>query len=298
MSTLKAQFLKDGYIILDILSESELDSFRNIMAELLNVEKRADDETIHSSAFQHLGDEIKDFARENRQYYFHLLTKPGTEAIHPAFHHPKILAIEEELLGPDLIINNASILAANKGVKYDLGWHRDVIQIPQEEIDEGYLYSPNRNHNSCQINLTLYEEDALWIVPGSHNRVNTPEENAIFEGSKHYSPPSQQMPGAMRVQLKAGQAVFYNNNLIHRGYTAEVKVPRRTIHMGYHSASAPPTWHFYLLNGDLLTPEYLTRLSPTMQKMMEEYLACRRQYPRMSDTWKRGFAEQQVLEKG
>jgi len=294
MSTLKKQFLKEGYIILDILDESELSSFRKVMAKLLDVKVRADNEETHSSAFQHLGDEIRDFARENRQYYFHLLTKPGTEAIHHAFHHPKVMKIVEELLGPDLIINNASILAANKGVKYDLGWHRDVIQIPQEEIDEEYLYSPTRFHNSCQINLPLYEENALWIVPGSHNRVNTPEENALFAGSKHYSPPSQEMPGAMVVRLEAGQAVFYNNNLIHRGYTREVKVPRRTIHMGYHSATKPPTWHFYLLNSDLLTPPYMRQLSQTMHKMMEEYLVCRRQYPRMSDTWKQGFAEKGI----
>ena len=291
MSTLKEQFLSEGYVIVDVLDESELTAFRNIMAELLDVEVRADDNEEHSAALQHLGDEIRDFARENRQYYFHLLTKPGTEAIHHAFHHPKVMQITESLIGPDLIINNASILAANRGVKYDLGWHRDVIQIPQEEIDEDYLYSTTRFHNSCQINLPLYEENALWIVPGSHNRVNTPEENAVFGGSKHYSPPSHDMPGAMKVTLCAGQAVFYNNNLIHRGYTAEVKIPRRTIHMGYHSASKPPTWHFYLLDGDLLIPEYMERLSPTMRSMMDDYLACRNQYPTMSDTWKRGFAE-------
>ena len=292
MSTLKEQFESEGYVILDILDASELTSFRNIMAKLLDVEVRADDAEKHSSALQHLGDEIRDFARENRQYYFHLLSKPGTEAIHHAFHHPKVIKTVEELIGPNLIINNASILAANQGVKYDLGWHRDVIQIPQEEIDESYLYSPTRFHNSCQINLPLYEEHALWIVPGSHNRVNTPEENAIFDGSKHYSPPGLDMPGAMMVALDAGQAVFYNNNLIHRGYTPEVKTPRRTIHMGYHSADKPPTWHFYLLDGDLLTPNYMDRLSPSMRKMMDEYLGCRRQYPIMSDTWKRGFVEQ------
>jgi hypothetical protein len=94
------------------------------------------------------------------------------------------------------------------------------------------------------------------------------------------------MPGGIPVPLKAGQAVLYNNNLIHRGFTEKMKIPRRTLHMGYHSALYPPTWHFYLLNGDLLTPEYLDRLSPTMRRMMEEYLECRRQYPDMSQTWK------------
>jgi hypothetical protein len=58
--------------------------------------------------------------------------------------------------------------------------------------------------------------------------------------------------------------------------------------MGYHSASKPPTWHFYLLNAELLTPDYLDRLSPTMRQMMEEYLECNKQYPHMEDTWKEG----------
>ncbi|GJM27828.1 MAG: hypothetical protein DHS20C17_04630 [Cyclobacteriaceae bacterium] len=291
MNTLKSKFLENGYVIVDILEKTELESFRQIMADLLDVEVRADNREVHSSSFQHLGDEIRDFARENRQYYFHLLTKPGTESIHHAFHNPRIMGVVESLLGPDLIINNASILAANKGVKYDLGWHRDVIQIPQQEIEEDYLYSKTRFHNSCQINLPLYDEDALWVVPGSHNRVNTSEENAVFDGSKHYAPLGKEMPGAIPVPLKAGQAVFYNNNLIHRGYTEEVIIPRRTIHMGYHSASKPPTWHFYLLNAALLKPDYLAGLSATMQNMMHEYLECRRQFPQMSDTWKRGFAE-------
>jgi hypothetical protein len=67
------------------------------------------------------------------------------------------------------------------------------------------------------------------------------------------------------------------------------KVPRRTLHMGYHSASKPPTWHFYLLNAALLTPEYLNQLSPTMRQMMEEYLACKQEHPSMEDTWKEGY---------
>lgn len=45
------------------------------------------------------------------------------------------------------------------------------------------------------------------------------------------------MPNAVPVTLKAGQSVLYNNNLIHRGYTKKMKIHRRTLHMGYHSAS-------------------------------------------------------------
>ena len=258
------------------------------MDALLSPEVKASDTKKHSSSFQHFGDEIPDFGKEAKQYYFHLLTKPGTESIHHAFHHPVMLKAVEELLGPDLIVNNASILAANVGTEYSLGWHRDIIQIPEDEIED-WIFSPERFHNSVQINLPLVEENSLWVVPGSHNRPNTEAENMVFAGSKHYAPLGAEMPGGVPVKLDAGQAVLYNNNLIHRGYNEKMMLPRRTLHMGYHSAKFPPTWHFYLLNGDLLTPEYLDRLSPTMRTMMEEYLECRRQYPNMSDTWKKEY---------
>lgn len=287
-TSLKEQFLKDGYVIIDVLTEEEIQEFRTIMDKLLNPEIQASDTTAKGSSFQHLGDNIANFGQEARQYYFHLLTKPGTQPILHAFHHPVILKAVEELLGPDLIVNNASILAANVGTSYSLGWHRDIIQIPQNEIED-WLFSEERFHNSVQINLPLVEENSLWIVPGSHNRANTPEEDAAFQGSKHYAPIGVEMPGGVAVKLRAGQAVLYNNNLIHRGYTETMKVPRRTLHMGYHSASYPPTWHFYLLNGDLLTDDYLETLSPTMRSMMEDYLSCRAQYPSMEDTWKKSY---------
>jgi len=287
-ASLKKQFIEQGYIILDVLPEEEIIHFRGIMDTLLNPEIRASNNSKRDSSFQHLGDNISEFGQEARQYYFHLLTKTGTEPIHHAFHHPVILEAVEQLIGQKPIVNNASILAANEGTSYSLGWHRDIIQIPENQIED-WLFSPERFHNSVQINLPLVEENSLWIVPGSHNRPNTAEENTAFSGSKHYAPVGIKMPGGIPVKLNAGQAVLYNNNLIHRGYTETMKVPRRTIHMGYHSSEHPPTWHFYLLNDDLLTKEYLNTLSPTIKSMMEDYIACRSKYPDMSKTWTKAY---------
>ncbi len=281
----KDTFNTEGYLIVDVLTEKEVADFRVLMDALISPEIRSSDKESRSSSFQHLGDEIADFGKEARQYYFHLLTKPNTQSILHAFHHPVILKTVEELLGPELIINNASILAANVGTEYSLGWHRDIIQIPQDEIED-WLFSPERFHNSVQINLPLVDENSLWVVPRSHHRPNTPEENAAFRGSKHYAPVGAEMPGGIPVPLKAGQAVLYNNNLVHRGFTKKMTVPRRTLHMGYHSASLPPTWHFYLLNSDLVTPEYKETLSPTLRTMMDQYLECKTQYPDMTQTWK------------
>src|SRR5687767_12821246 len=107
----KERFLEDGYVIIDVLTEGEIRDFRKVMDALLSPQVKATDTKKHSSSFQHFGDEISDFGKEARQYYFHLLTKPGTEPIHHAFHHPVMLKAVEEIIGPDLIVNNASILA-------------------------------------------------------------------------------------------------------------------------------------------------------------------------------------------
>ena len=143
MSELRTKFEKDGYVIAQVLTDTEVNQFRTIMDGMLSEHKKTNDAKSHNASLQHLGDEIGDFGNENRQYYFHLLTKPGTEPIHHAFYQPKVLNIVEKLIGPDLIINNASILAFNPGVCYKLGWHRDVIQIPEEEIEDRLFFGPN-----------------------------------------------------------------------------------------------------------------------------------------------------------
>ena len=199
-----------------------------------------------------------------------------------------VLGIVERLLGPQPIVNNASILVFNPGVTYVQGWHRDVIQIPEDEIED-WLFSPERHHNSVQINLPLVDEECLWVVPCSHRRPNTDEENSASPAASTTPPSASRCRVPCRCGYVPARAVFYNNNLIHRGHSTDPTAARRTLHMGYHSATRPPTWHFYLLDADRLTDDYLARLDPTMRQMMDDYLACRAEYPEMSATWQRDF---------
>lgn len=87
---------------------------------------------------------------------------------------------------------------------YALSWHRDDIKAnatPEEEAEELKI-----KHYSIQWNAALYDDSCLTAVPRSHNRVRTPEERkANLEGGP--------MPGAQTLDLKKGQAVFYNNNI-------------------------------------------------------------------------------------
>ena len=277
-----------GYLLIDVFDPGDAIAIRRQIDGLLVPSERAGsvDRSFHASENQHQGDDVSAYRAASKHYYFHLLTNPLFLPIQQVFHRPEILSAIEQILGGSLIINNASLFAAEPGTCYKLGWHRDVIQIPPDEIDADALFSPERFHNSVQINLPLYDDETLWVVPGSHHRRNSPEEEAAFAGSKHYAPRDAVMPCGVRVPIKAGQAVLYNNNLIHRGYHPGFVLPRRSLHLGYHCAAKPPTWHFYLLNEAMFTADYRARMTPAVRAMIEAYFHCRSRYPRMEDTWR------------
>jgi len=282
-----ATYHRQGYLLIDVFPESDAVSLRQQIDAVLDQhgQRTTTDRAFHSSENQHHGDAITNFRAKAKHYYFHLLTNELFLPIQHVFHRPEILRAIERILGAPLIINNASLFAAEPGTTYKLGWHRDVIQIPQDEIDEEAIYHPDRFHNSVQINLPLYEDETLWVVPGSHQRKSTPAEQAAFAGSKHYAPRDAVMPGGINVKIRPGQAVLYNNNLIHRGYQPSFTVPRRSLHLGYHCAAKPPTWHFYLLDETSFTLAYRARMSPEVRAMIDAYFACRKDHPRMEDTW-------------
>lgn len=103
---------------------------------------------------------------------------------------------------------------------FALRWHRDDVppELPAEEelarLREPMLHS--------QWNLALYDDTSLIVVPGSHNRARTDAERSA-------DPYEDDMPGQKVVKMRAGDLVFYNNNVLHRG-VYDSKVERMTLH--------------------------------------------------------------------
>lgn len=89
------------------------------------------------------------------------------------------------------------------------------------------------------IYSALYDDSCLFVVPNSHRRVRTEAERDITIND----PKSHNMPDKLRVDLKAGQTVFYDNNILHRAsYDSSKK--RATLHAsmgtiegGHHRAA-------------------------------------------------------------
>ncbi|KAG0743710.1 hypothetical protein G6F57_002580 [Rhizopus arrhizus] len=106
---------------------------------------------------------------------------------------------------------------------FDLTWHRDAIPAETPETEEKEkLAIP---HYGTQWNTALYDDACLYVVPDSHRRVRTAKEREITI----HDPKSSKMPNQLRVELKAGQTVFYDNNILHRAaYLSSQK--RATLH--------------------------------------------------------------------
>ncbi|KAF2401940.1 phytanoyl-CoA dioxygenase [Trichodelitschia bisporula] len=103
---------------------------------------------------------------------------------------------------------------------FELRWHRDDIAATATAEEE--LARLNKPAWHAQWNLALYDDASLIVVPGSHARARTDAERAA-------DPFEKNMPGQKIVQMKAGDVVFYNNNILHRGaYSASVE--RATLH--------------------------------------------------------------------
>jgi len=155
------------------------------------------------------------------------------------------------------------------------------MQIPDEEIDPTW-FTDAHLHNYVQVNLALGVDHCLWLVPGSHRRPFDAAERALFGESQKMAPlDGGELEHGKQIVLQPGEAAFYNNNTVHRGYGGVLPTRRVTIHLGFHSTAHAPTPHFGVLDRSEYTVSYLASLEADVRAMIERHLAERVRHPRM-----------------
>ena len=144
--------------------------------------------------------------------------------------HDHTLGVSRQALGtPDVGLKNM-FLMCNPETDYgpDL-WHRDTqptSRAPLAGIQADMLAN---GPGYVQWNIPLYDDDVLWVVPGSHRRLNTAQENR--ELLKNRRAP---LSSGMQVKLEAGDGVMYINTILHWPSNYSTKL-RRVIHLGYRA---------------------------------------------------------------
>jgi hypothetical protein len=147
---------------------------------------------------------------------------PASQTFIENYFSTPIINIVKELLqceDDDLVLELFNLLC-RPDRDFELTWHRD--DIPATATAEQELERLQQPAWSAQWNLALYDDQSLIAVPGSHVRARTQVE-------RDADPFATGLPGEIRVQMKAGDVVFYNNNILHRGaYKGDVE--RMTLH--------------------------------------------------------------------
>ena len=166
---------------------------------------------------------------------------PGRKEFAKLYFGNAIIGVVKELLGLNLydprseegiVMELFNLLVSPSGKQdFELRWHRDDIRWEVDEEDERRQLdekSPGGRQAHTQYNIALFEDESLVVVPGSHRRVRT----EIERGADPYE---KELPGQVVVKMKAGDAVFYDSNIVHRGVYKGVdwekgEVGRMTLH--------------------------------------------------------------------
>ena len=140
-----------------------------------------------------------------------------------------LLSVVKELVGDDgdgMVMELMNMLVRpDREAGFELAWHRDDVPATatrEEEEERLGRDVVGGWYGHAQWNLPLWDDDSLVVVPGSHRRARTDVERAA-------DPYEALLEGQVRVELKAGDVVFYDNNVLHRGVYDAGK-ERMTLH--------------------------------------------------------------------
>ncbi len=252
-------FVENGYIIRkNALSTTDIESYRSAIDRILH---KCRVEGLHADHLRYIDGERDDIWGVNNIFHPSIRERALVEAL----AHPQILDVTEALIGKRLRYHLCTLLVNSERKPYHIRWHRDTAadgEIPLERLLSGL-----RNH--VQLNGALYDDETLYIVPGSHRRELTDAERTVLQET-----PMAEMPNQLAVKLKAGDIVFYNSRIIHKGYNL-TGAKRQTLH--YAVLVAPPEGTPANDKGVesqawLNEPNFLGSLPPQLKPLFDNWL--------------------------
>lgn len=167
------------------------------------------------------------------------------------------------------------------------GWHRDCQFFPgvDEEAQKRAIAEEADPPRELHMHIPLVPTQATEVVPGSHNRWDTPEEHQI----RTKDATSDKMPGRLVIQLQPGDLAFFHVNALHRGMYHK-GVRRRTIAVTFGRASHPrkatpemmKQWRGYVATYQpwFLKQGYLDGCAPSTRAFFQRFVDVYR------DSWK------------
>ncbi|KAI9714721.1 MAG: hypothetical protein M1820_000010 [Bogoriella megaspora] len=221
---LQAAIAKDGFVIIpSILTSEELSILRNACSSTITLARSGQWPHVRTLPTQFPPWPQSPPPSTGIWGVQHLLHPdlPASPIFAKSYFHPRVLGAARDIIGckdEELVMELYNLLV-RPDEDFKLRWHRDDIPWDASDGEEMDRLPDPAFH--AQWNLALYDDESLIAVPGSHVRAKTKEERSRDT--------MDDMPRQVKVKLKAGDAVFYNNNIIHRG-VYEKGTERMTLH--------------------------------------------------------------------
>ncbi|MCC2683326.1 MAG: Phytanoyl-CoA dioxygenase [Paenibacillaceae bacterium] len=159
-------------------------------------------------------------------------------------------------------------------------WHRDTQFVYKEEAEKEYVASLRENDGvrGVQFQIALVDSSDFEYIPFSVQRFDSPEEY-YYRLADHcsHSRSAEGMPNAVRIHLKAGDAILLNQVGIHRGRYHMDKL-RRTLMFSYTPANNPTFSHPKHVNDQWKSEHYLDQLSSRAAAYYKEYIKVYQEY--------------------
>ena len=142
--------------------------------------------------------------------------------------HDNTLGVSSELLAmPHAAVTEMMMMCSPVSNRGPAKWHRDIHPFDTAPL-QGYTEDIIENGpRYVQWNIPLYDDNVLWVIPGSHLRYNSEEEQAQLDADAQVP-----LPGGVQTELNAGDGVVYITPILHWGSNYSTKL-RRTLHGGY-----------------------------------------------------------------
>ena len=224
------QFLEEGYVVLrNVIPADELEALRvsyEVLVERQKIiwaqERKPDDPPggVWEAS-------VQPRLLLNRSPLADSIDEDTASAVE-IWLHENTQGASSELLGvSDAAVTEMMLMCNPVRDRGPAHWHRDLYP-PYGAPLQGYVDDIiESGPRYVQWNLCLYDDSVLWVVPGSHARLNTDRENELLRTNRHAP-----FPGGVQTHLNAGDGVAYILPILHWGSNYSTKM-RRTIHGGF-----------------------------------------------------------------
>lgn len=224
------RFLEEGYLVVkEAIPREKLEDVRRAYEALVNRQRE------NWQAMRKEGDPPGGEWESSPQPRLMLNRPPLVSAISretaPAAEvwlEPNIHGVSSQLLGvADASVTEMMMMCNPVRDHGPAKWHRDHHPIDTAPL-KGYIDDIlEGGPRYVQWNIPLYDDNVLWVIPGSHIRFNTEEENEYL-----LADPCQPLPNGVRTHLEGGDGVVYILPILHWGSNYSPRL-RRTVHGGF-----------------------------------------------------------------